>query len=115
VPEIIVLNPTDAELFDLSNDAANGLHAVPNLVGTPERTAWGLTQVRSTAIASGTALLVDPMALAVFDRQQPTAYMTDSHASNFTANILTLLLEVRVGLALFDPAGVCKITFNGTI
>lgn len=114
VPEIIVLNPADAELFDLSNDAANGLHAVPNLVGVPERTAWGLTQVRSTAVASGTALLIDPMALSVFDRQQPTAYMTDSHASNFTANILTLLLECRVGLALFDPNGVCKITFNGT-
>jgi hypothetical protein len=41
--------------------------------------------------------------------------MTDSHASNFTSNILTLLLEARLGLALFDPApGVLKITFNGT-
>jgi hypothetical protein len=29
---------------------------------TPSRTAWGLTQVHSNAIASGTALLIDPMA-----------------------------------------------------
>jgi hypothetical protein len=40
--------------------------------------------------------------------------MTDSHASNFISNILTLLLELRVGLALFNPKGVLKATFNGT-
>lgn len=119
VPEIIVLNPADAELFDLTNAASAGIHATPDemggvRVGTAERTVWGLQQVRSTAIAAGTALLVDPMSVAVFDREQVTAYMTDSHASNFTSNILTLLLETRIGLGLFDPKGVGSITFNGT-
>ena len=117
-PEIIVLNPADAELFDLSNAATAGLHAVNALSdeagGSVARTAWGLRQVHSTAIAAGTALLIDPMAVTVFDRQQPTAYLTDSHASNFTSNILTLLLEARLGLAVFIPSGICKITFNGT-
>lgn len=114
VPEIVVLNPADAEVFDLTNLTSAGLHAVPNVAGPSATTAWGLTQVRSTAIASGTALLIDPMAVAVLDRQQVTAYMTDSHASNFTSNILTLLLEARIGLALFDPAGVCSVTFDYT-
>jgi len=50
----------------------------------------------------------------VLDRMEVTAFVTDSHASNFTSNILTLLLEARIGLALFDPAGVARITFNGT-
>lgn len=115
VPEIVVLNPADAEIFDLSNHDADGLHAVPNVAGPGARTTWGLRQVRSTAIASGTALLIDPMATAVFDRQTATAYMTDSHASNFTSNILTLLLECRLALGLFDPKGVLKLTFNGTV
>jgi HK97 family phage major capsid protein len=112
VPEIIVLNPADAEKFDLSNDTANGLHAIPNVAGPGATTAWGLTQVRSTAIASGTAMLIDPMAVAVLDRQQVTAYATDSHSSNFINNILTLLLEARLGLAVFEPAGVCSVTFD---
>lgn len=112
VPEIIVLNPADAELFDLSNEASAGLHAVPNVAEPGARTTWGLRQVRSTAIASGTALLIDPMTTAVFDRQQATAYMTDSHASNFTSNILTMLLECRLALGLFDPKGVLKLTFH---
>lgn len=122
VPEIIMFNPADAELFDLSNATTAGLHAVMDndvaggaagLAGPGARTAWGLTQVRSTAIAAGTACLIDPMGVAVLDRQMVSAYMTDSHASNFTSNILTLLLELRIGLALFDPKSVCKITFNG--
>jgi HK97 family phage major capsid protein len=123
VPEIIVLNPADAELFDLTNATSAGLHAVMDndvpggaaaLAGSPSRTAWGMEQIHSNAITSGTALLIDPTAVMVFDRQQPTAYLTDSHASNFTSNILTLLLEARLGLALFNPLGVLKVTFNGT-
>lgn len=112
VYEIIVLNPADAEAFDLSNDTGAGLKAVSDLNGESARTAWGLTQVRSTAIAAGTALLIDPMAVALLDREQVSAYLTDSHASNFVSNILTLLLECRVGLALFDPKGVAKVTFD---
>lgn len=114
VPEIIVINPSDAEKFDLANHAADGLHAVPNVAGPGARTAWGLTQVRSTAVAPLTAVLIDPMAVAVLDRQQVTAYMTDSHASNFVSNILTLLLEARLGLAVFEPAGICSVTFDYT-
>ena len=114
VPEIIVLNPGDHELFDLLNVSSAGLHATPDLTAPPSGTAWGLRVVKSNAIASGTAMLIDPMALAVLDRQQPTAYTTDSHGTNFTSNILTLLLELRLGLALFDPDGVLKVTFNGT-
>lgn len=126
VPEIIVLNPADAELFDLSNSTTAGLHAVMDqdnasdtvfqgaLASPPARTAWGLTQVHSNAVTSGTALLIDPMQVAVVDRMQPTAYMTDSHGTNFTANLLTLLLELRMGLALFAPLGVLLATFNGT-
>jgi HK97 family phage major capsid protein len=118
VYEIIVLNPADAEIFDLSNDTSAGLHALDadgGVANRGPRTAWGMTQVRSTAIASGTALLVDPMAVAVFDRQEISAYVTDSHASNFTSNIRTLLLEARIGLGLFDPVGVAKVTFNGSV
>jgi HK97 family phage major capsid protein len=122
VPEVIVLNPADAELFDITNATSAGLHAVMDndstgqgaFAGPVSRTAWGLTQIHSNAIASGTAMLVDPTAVAFLDRMAPTAYMTDSHASNFTSNILTLLLELRIGLALFVPKGVLKVTFNGT-
>lgn len=112
VGEIVVLNPVDAENFDLSNSAAAGIHAVPNLAVSPPASAWGLQRVTSTAIASGTALIIDPMSVAVLDREQPTVYTTDSHGTNFTSNIVTMLLECRVGLAVFEPTGICKVTFD---
>lgn len=118
VPEIVVLNPADAEIFDLSNDTTAGLHAVDAQGGitmAPGRTSWGLRQVRSNAVTAGTAILIDPTAIAVFDRQQITAYTTDSHGVLFQHNILTLLLEARLGVGLFQPQGVAKITFNGTV
>lgn len=112
VYEIVVLNPADAEVLDLSNDTTAGLHAVLGIAGDSAKTTWGMQQVRSNGVAAGTALLIDPMAAAVLDRMEIAAYLTDSHASNFTSNILTLLLETRVGAALFDPKGVAKVTFN---
>jgi len=114
-PELIVLNPADSEYFDLANSAANGIHAVPNANDGPAKMAWGMQIVTSTAVASGTAVLLDPTCVALLDRMEPTAFLTDSHASNFTANILTLLLELRAGLALFNPSGVGVATFNGSI
>lgn len=114
VPEVVVLSPDDHEKFDLLNLSSAGINAVPNLQSAPSSSAWGLQVVKSTAVSNGTALLIDPMALAILDEEAPRAYLTDSHASNFTSNILTLLLEMDAGLALFDPAGVCKVTFNGT-
>lgn len=113
VPEIVVLNPVDAEEFDLSNHADDGLHAVPNVAGPGARTAWGLTQVRSNAIAPGFALLIDPTQVAILDRQAVSAYATDSDGDKFRSNVLTFLMECRVGLALFSQAGVCKVTFDG--
>lgn len=113
VPEIVVMNPLDGEKVDLVNFATAGLHAVPDIgasVGT--RTAWGLTKIHHNGIPQGTALLIDPMCLLILDRMAPQAFLTDSHASNFTSNILTLLLELRMGLALFNPAGICKVTFT---
>lgn len=115
IPEIVVLNPVDAELFDLTNESTAGLHAVNSFTddGRVARRPWGLTPIHSNGVAAGTALLIDPLTLLILDRMQPTAYMTDSHSTNFVENILTLLLELRAGLALFAAAGVCKVTFNG--
>lgn len=112
IAELIALNPGDHELFDLLNFASAGLHSVASTAGAPSASTWGLTVIKTNAVAAGTAALIDPMAVAILDEEAPRAYMTDSHASNFTSNILTLLLEMDAGLALFDPAGVCKVTFH---
>ena len=49
----------------------------------------------------------------IWDRQQATVHLTDSHASNFVSNVLTLLVEKRLALEVSRPAAFTKITFNG--
>ena len=110
----IVLNPADLEKFDLYA-ATTGEFIKGDGYGRTQGTIWGLQPVWSNAIASGTALIMDTSAAMIWDRRQPTLYLTDSHASNFTSNILTLLAELRAALSLFQPKGVVKVTYNGTV
>lgn len=114
-PSIVVLNPSDMEKFDLTVASGSGEFLTQSGARmTPPPTAWGMRAVWSNAIAAGTAMLIDPTVAMLWDRRQPTVYLTDSHASNFTSNILTLLVEARAAISLFQPKGVVKITFNGT-
>lgn len=111
---VIVVNPADLEKFDLYTATTNEFIKGDGY-GRVTGTLWGLTPVWSNAITVGTALVMDTQAAMVWDRQDPALYLTDSHASNFTSNILTLLAELRAALSLFQPKGVCKVTFNGTV
>jgi len=113
-PDTVVLNPADLEKFDLWTASGSGEFMAERQTYSRINTAWGLTPVVSNAIASGTALVLDRTSAMIWDRQQPEMYLTDSHASNFTSNILTMLVELRAALSLFQPKGVCALTFNGT-
>jgi len=112
----VVLNPSDWELVELSTDS-NGMFRVnPNVANALGSRIWGLAVVATTAIAAGTGLVGDfRMGATLWDRQQAQIHITDSHASNFTSNILTLLAELRAALSVWRPAAFCSITFNGTI
>lgn len=112
----VVLNPADWELVELSTDTAGMFRVSPNVANALAPRIWGLNVVSTTAIASGVGLVGDfRMGATLWDRQQPQLYMTDSHASTFIANVLTLLAELRAALSVWRPSAFCKITFNGTI
>jgi HK97 family phage major capsid protein len=111
----VVLNPADWELVELSTDDNGSFRVSPNVQNAMGPRIWGLAVVPSTAIASGTGLVGDfRMGATLWDRQQAQVFITDSHASNFTSNILTMLAELRVALSVWRPSCFCKITFNGT-
>jgi HK97 family phage major capsid protein len=111
---VTVLNPVDWEVFELTR-ATDGMFVTdPSLRdGSAPKAAWGTEVALSNTIASGTALVLDPTVAMLWDRQDPTAYMTDSDGNDFVSNILTLLLELRAALSLFEPKGIVRVTFNG--
>lgn len=60
----------------------------------------------SGAVTAGSVLVVDGMAGAVLERQQPTIEISRNVGDDFTKNAVTILGESRMILAIYDLAGV---------
>lgn len=101
-PNGIVMSPADVEQVDLAQDANDRYYGLGPFAMGP-RTLWGLPIVESEAIADGTALLGDFSKAVLWDRQQTTVTMTDSHADFFIRNLVAILAEERVAFAVTRP------------
>jgi HK97 family phage major capsid protein len=105
----MVINPTDKEAFDTITDA-NRQYLLGGPMNQFPNRMWSLQVVESENIAAGTVLVGDGTAAAVVDRRDAQIYMTDSHSDYFIRNILVILAEERVALAVFRPGSFAKVT-----
>ncbi len=107
VPNGVGLNPEDVETIDLARDNSGGagtgqfLGAGPFAMGP--RTLWGVPIVESEAIPAGTSIVADWSKAVLWDRQQATVTVSDSHADFFTRNLVAILGEERVAFAVTRP------------
>lgn len=102
-----LLNPLDWETLDLTKDAENRYYfGGPLAMGT--KMLWGLPVIESEVIPQGTFYTGDLKQLVVWDRQDPTLYMTDSHKDYFARNIITILYEGRWAFGVLRPPAVVK-------
>lgn len=107
-PSAIVLNPADAETIDLAKDGQDryyygGPFAIAN------RTLWGVPVVESESQVAGTGLLGDFSKAVIWDREQTTVTMTDSHADFFIRNMIAILAEERLAFAVTRPTAFVKV------
>lgn len=108
IPNGIVLAPEDVERIDLTRDASGAsantgqyFGAGPFALGP--RTLWGLPIVESEAMTPGVGLLGDFKKAVLWDREQASVTMTDSHADFFIRNLVAILAEERVAFAVTRP------------
>lgn len=102
-PTALVLNPSDAEVVDLLKDGNNQYYyGGPQAIG--QRTLWGVPVVESESQPSGTGLLGDFAKAVVWDREQATVTMTDSHADFFVRNLVAILAEERLAFGVTRPS-----------
>lgn len=101
-PNGIVMNPSDVEVVDLAQDANDRYYGLGPFSMGP-RTLWGLPIVESEAQAAGSATLGDFSKAVLWDREQTTVTMTDSHADFFVRNLVAILAEERVAFAVTRP------------
>lgn len=102
---VIVLNPADwfgiASARDTSGQYVLGSPRDPS-----PPSMWGVPVVTTPSLASGSALVLDPGQVAVLDRMQPVMLASREDGTNFTSNMVTILAEMRAGLAVFAPGAV---------
>lgn len=103
-----IVNPADYEkMLTIGNQNTTYMFGGPAAGNVA--TIWGLPVVQSERIAAGTALVGDGTMAAVFDRHDARLYTTDSHSDFFVRNILVMLAEERIALAVFRPVAFASV------
>ncbi|WP_420141757.1 phage major capsid protein [Sphingomonas sp.] len=110
-----VLNPTDWALIETTKDAAGG-YIIGNPQGSLSPTLWGLPVVATQAMAAGSFLTgAFRMGAQIFDRMDARVEISTEDSDNFRKNLVTILAEERLALAVYRPEAFIKGTFAAAI
>jgi HK97 family phage major capsid protein len=102
IPTAYAMNPADWEAIDLLQDnEARYFFGGPARLGTP--TLWGLPVVESEAVPAGTAYVADWRKAVLWDREQASITVSDSHANFFIRNLVAFLGEMRAAFGVLQP------------
>nr|WSS66740.1 phage major capsid protein [Streptomyces sp. NBC_01177] len=103
VPNGVLLNPADLELIDLLQDNENRYYfGGPAGVGSAQ-SVWGMPIVETESVPAGTAYVGDFRKAILWDREQATIQMTDSHLDFFVRNLVVILAEMRAAFGVLQP------------
>lgn len=100
----VVLHPSDVMKMRLLKDS-EGRYILGNPAGDAPPRLWGLPIVETKGIAAGTFLVgAFRQAATLYDRWQPTVQVSTEHADFFTRNLVAILAEERIALAVKKPS-----------
>jgi len=108
VANAYLLNPADLETVDLLQDN-NGQFYFGGPAGDPTHPIWALPVVETEAVPAGTGYVGDFRKAILWDREQSSITMTDSHADFFIRNMVAVLAEMRAAFGVIQPNAFVKI------
>ena len=98
-----VLNPVDWANIETLKDTS-GKYLIGNPQGTATPTVWGLPVVQTQAIAQGKFLTgAFNLGAQIFDRWQSRVEIATENEDDFVKNLVTILCEERLALAVYRP------------
>ncbi|MGL5735454.1 MAG: phage major capsid protein [Beijerinckiaceae bacterium] len=114
-PNGVVMHPTDWAGIELTKDTAGAY-----LIGNPQDSAqprlWGLPVVATQAMTLDKFLVGSfGMGAQVFDRADATVEISTEDDTNFRKNLVTILAEERLALAVYRPEAFVKGDFSDQI
>ena len=117
VPTGYVINPADVETLDLTKDlegryyfgGPSGTLANSGLGGPTTAPVWNLPVIETEATPAGVAWVGDWRKAILWDREQSSITMSDSHASFFVQNLVAILAEMRAAFGVIQPSAFVQI------
>jgi HK97 family phage major capsid protein len=107
-PTAYVFHPNDWEDFDLLQDGENRYYfGGPSVLGNPR--LWGVPVVETEAATEGVGILGDWRQIVIWDREQASITVSDSHADFFIRNLVAILAEMRAAMGVLRPAAFVEI------
>ncbi len=111
----IVLNPIDWADIELTK-TEDGAYLFANPQGGTEPRLWRLPVVETQAMTSGKFLTgAFKLGAQIFDREDATVEASTEDSDNFRKNLVTLLAEERIGLAVYRPEAFVKGDFTAAL
>ncbi|MGM5069815.1 phage major capsid protein [Rhodococcus qingshengii] len=107
-PTAWVVSPETQEFIDLAQDG-EGRYRNGGPFAFGPRTLWGLPTVESESQSGDEMLLGDFSKAVLWDREQTTVTVTDSHADFFVRNMVAVLAECREAFAVTRPSAFVKV------
>ena len=116
----IVINPADYQNLRLRTDANGQYYGGGYFAGQygnggvmEQPPIWGLRTVVSAAVSAGTVVVgAFGTAATVYRKGGVRVESTNSHASDFTSNLITTRIEERIALAVRIPAAFVDVTLD---
>lgn len=111
----IVLNPTDWAGIETTKDSAgNYILGDPASSATPRM--WGLPVVETQAITVDKFLVgAFKLGAQIFDREDARVEISTEDSDNFRKNLVTILAEERLALAVYRPEAFVKGDFSDQV
>lgn len=105
IANAVALHPkTWHEIRTMKGDG-DGQYLVGSWANPAAPNIWNTPVVQNSAVPQGNALLIDSTRLTVLDREQVQVMVSTEDRDNFVKNLVTLLAELRGGLAVYDTGG----------
>jgi HK97 family phage major capsid protein len=110
----IVLNPADWAAIELLKDGENRYLFSAVTTGAQPR-LWGLPVVECDALTAG-EFMVGAFATAatIYDRMQAAVYLSTENEDDFIKNMVSIMFEERIALAVKRPAAFVHGNLDGT-
>jgi HK97 family phage major capsid protein len=111
----IVIHPTDWMTIETTKDSA-GNYIIGDPAATIQPRIWGLPVVATQAMTVDKFLVgAFKLGAQIFDRQDARVELSTEDSDNFRKNLVTILAEERLALAVYRPLAFVKGDFSDQV